>query len=139
MNAHEKFIATQAHVDEAAIQPLPQSRKVYMPGSRPDLQVPMREIAQSDTPASFGAERNPPLYVYDTSAPYTDPAAKIDVREGLAGLRAGWIEERGDTERLAGPTSAYGVERLRDPKLAELRFNLKRAPLRARPGANVTQ
>jgi phosphomethylpyrimidine synthase len=139
MNAHPKFIASSAHVDEAAVQPLPRSRKAYVEGSRPDLRVPMREISQSDTPASFGAEANPPVFVYDTSGPYTDPAARIDIRKGLAPVREKWIEERRDTELLAGPTSRYGRERLADPKLAELRFDLKRLPRRAKAGANVTQ
>ncbi len=84
MNANDQFFARDAHVDDAAVQPLPNSRKIYVEGSRPDLRVPMREIAQADTPASFGAEVNPPLAVYDTSGPYTDPAAKIDIRAGLA-------------------------------------------------------
>ena len=136
MNANPKFIAATAAVDDAAIVPLPRSRKVYVTGSRPDLRVPMREIAQSDTPSAFGAESNPPLSVYDTSGPYTDPQAKIDIRSGLAPLRAGWIDERGDTEELPGPSSRYGVERLGDPRLAELRFNLKRLPRRARCGSN---
>ncbi|MFN9573370.1 MAG: phosphomethylpyrimidine synthase ThiC [Betaproteobacteria bacterium] len=136
MNANPKFIAATAAVDDAAIVPLPRSRKVYVTGSRPDLRVPMREIAQSDTPSAFGAESNPPLSVYDTSGPYTDPQAKIDIRSGLAPLRAGWIDERGDTEELPGPSSRYGVERLGDPRLAELRFNLKRLPRRARGGSN---
>src|SRR6185503_5180959 len=111
-----------------AVRPLPNSRKVYVTGSRPDLRVPMREISQSDTPASFGAEKNPPIFVYDCSGPYTDPAVTIDIRSGLAPLRQKWIEERHDTEVLDGPTSRYGAERLADPKLAELRFNLKRKP-----------
>jgi phosphomethylpyrimidine synthase len=139
MNANPQFLAATAKVDEAAIQPLPNSRKIYVQGSRPDIQVPMREISQSDTPASFGAEKNPPIFVYDTSGPYTDPAAKIDIRSGLEALRAKWIAERNDTEELAGPTSKYGVERLNDPKLAELRFNLHRKPRRAIAGKNVTQ
>src|SRR5512141_1443866 len=139
MNAHPKFLATSAHVDAAAVQPLPRSRKVYVEGSRPDIRVPMREVSQTDTPASFGAERNPPVYVYDTSGPYTDPDARIDIRSGLAPLRAKWIEERGDTQLLDGPSSAFGRERLADAKLAELRFQLKRTPRRAKPGANVTQ
>ena len=139
MNANPQFLAATATVDEAAIQPLPNSRKIYIQGSRPDLRVPMREVSQSDTPASFGAEKNPPVYVYDTSGPYTDPAVKIDIRSGLAALRAAWIAERNDTEELAGPTSAYGIERLNDPKLAELRFNLLRKPRRAIAGKNVTQ
>ena len=139
MNANPQFIAATAHVDDAAVQPLPNSRKVYVQGSRPDIQVAMREVSQADTPASFGAEKNPPIFVYDTSGPYTDPNAKIDIRNGLAPLRANWIEERGDTEALTGPTSKFGVERLRDPKLTELRFNLQRKPRRARPGMNVSQ
>ena len=139
MNANPKFINTAAHVDEAAVKPLPNSRKIYVPGSRADIQVPMREVSQSDTPASFGAEKNPPVYVYDTSGPYTDPSAKIDIRSGLSPLRGQWISERNDTEELAGPTSLYGIERLSDPKLAELRFNLHRKPRRAKSGKNVTQ
>jgi phosphomethylpyrimidine synthase len=139
MVANPKFDAALAHVDDASIQPLPRSRKVHVTGSRPDVRVPMREIAQSDTPASFGAETNPPILVYDTSGPYTDPAARIDIRQGLAPLRLGWIAERGDTEELPGPTSRYGRERLADPKLAELRFRLKRTPRRAKPGLTVTQ
>ncbi len=139
MVANPKFNAQLAHVDAAAIQPLPSSRKVYVSGSRPDLRVPMREIAQADTPASFGAEANPPLFVYDTSGPYTDPEVKVDIRRGLAPLRLGWIGERGDVEELPGPTSRYGRERLADPKLAELRFDLKRKPRRAQGGRAVTQ
>jgi phosphomethylpyrimidine synthase len=139
MNARLEFRAEEAHVDEAAVQPLPRSRKVYVEGSRPDIRVPNREISQSDTPASMGAEVNPPLTVYDTSGPYTDPAVPIDIRSGLPALRAEWIAERADTEVLSGPTSRFGVERLTDPRLAELRFNLKRAPRRAKSGANVSQ
>jgi phosphomethylpyrimidine synthase len=139
MNDHVKFLNVTAHVDDAAVKPLPNSRKVYVEGSRPDIRVPMREISQSDTPASFGAENNPPIHVYDTSGLYTDPAAKIDIRSGLPALRARWIEERGDTEALDGPTSSYGRERLADPKLSTLRFSLTRAPRRAKPGHNVTQ
>src|SRR5437016_5940021 len=139
MNANPNFIATAAHVDDAAVMPLPRSTKVYIEGSRPDVRVPMRRIEQTDTPASFGAEKNPPVYVYDTSGPYTDPAARIDIRSGLPALRAKWIEERADTVSLDGPTSRYGRERLADARLVELRFSLARAPRRAKPGANVTQ
>ena len=99
----------------------------------------MRQVSQSDTPASFGAEPNPPIYVYDCSGPYSDPEVKIDIRSGLPALRAAWIAERGDTEELPGPTSQYGIERLNDPKLAELRFNLHRKPRQAIEGKNVTQ
>ncbi len=139
MNANPKFLSATAAVDAAAVQPLPNSRKVYVAGSRPDIRVPMREVSQADTPASFGAEKNPPIHVYDTSGPYTDPAASIDIRSGLAALRAAWIAERNDSEELPGPSSQYGVERLNDPALAELRFNLKRQPRRALAGRNVTQ
>ena len=139
MNANDQFFARDAHVDSAAIEPLPASRKIFIEGSRPDIRVPMREIAQSDTPASFGAETNPPLVVYDTSGPYTDPAATIDVRKGLPALRATWIAERGDTIAQDGPTSAYGRARLADPSTAGMRFDLTRRPLRATPGANVSQ
>ena len=139
MSANPKFLSATARVDEAAIQPLPNSRKVYVTGSRPDLRVPMREIAQSPTPASFGRENNPPIWIYDCSGPYTDPDARIDIRSGLSPLRLNWILERGDTDELSGPTSKYGIERLNDPKLAELRFNLKRKPRRAKSGMNVSQ
>jgi len=133
MNANPKFLATTAHVDDAAIRPLPNSRKVHVG----KLKVPMREVSQSDTPGMFGGEKNPPVNIYDCSGPYTDPAAKIDIRSGLPGLRQDWIEGRNDSQVLAGPSSQYGVERLNDPKLAELRFNLKRLPRKGK--TNVTQ
>jgi phosphomethylpyrimidine synthase len=139
MNANDRFFARDARVDVAAVQPLPSSAKIYVEGSRPDIRVPMREIAQGETPASFGAENNPPLVVYDTSGPYTDPAASIDIRAGLPALRARWIEERGDTVELAQPSSIYGRQRLADAALAGLRFDLKRKPLRAKPARNVSQ
>jgi phosphomethylpyrimidine synthase len=124
MNANPKFLAATAHVDEAAVKPLANSRKIYVG----PLRVPMREIVQ------HGA--NPPLHVYDTSGPYTDPAAKIDIRKGLAPLRERWVLARNDTELLPGPSSAYGRARLEDPKLAELRFDLHRKP---RKGRCITQ
>ena len=139
MNANDKFYARDALVDSAAVAPLPNSSKIYVAGSRPDIRVPMREIAQSDTPASFGAEKNPPIVVYDTSGPYTDPAATIDIRRGLPALRAPWITGRNDTVPLDGPTSAYGRRRLADPELAGLRFELQRKPRRAKECTNVTQ
>jgi phosphomethylpyrimidine synthase len=133
MNANPKFLASTAHVDDAAVKPLPNSRKVYVG----PLRVPMREVSQADTPGMFGGERNPPVYVYDCSGPYTDPAVKIDIRSGLPALREKWIVARDDTEQLSGPSSRYGMERLNDPQLAELRFNLKRLPRRGK--GNVTQ
>jgi phosphomethylpyrimidine synthase len=139
MNAPHEFAAATAAVDTAAVAPLPRSMKLYVEGSRPDIRVPMRAISQDDTSASMGAEPNPPVFVYDTSGPYTDPAANIDIRKGLAPLRAGWISERGDTDLMDGPSSQYGRDRLADTRLDELRFDLTRAPRRARAGANVTQ
>ncbi|SPB17646.1 thiamine biosynthesis protein ThiC [Caballeronia novacaledonica] len=140
MNANPKFLSENAVVDAAAIAPLPNSRKVYVAGSTPDIRVPMREITQSDTPDGFGGEKNPPVYVYDTSGPYTDPDANIDIRSGLPALRGAWIEKRGDTEELAGLSSDFGRERAADPKTAELRFpGLHRHPRRALAGKNVSQ
>ncbi|MEY3633287.1 MAG: hypothetical protein RI937_1485 [Pseudomonadota bacterium] len=139
MAVNLQFLAATASVDQSAIAPFPNSEKVYVQGSRPDLRVPFRKITQDDTPSQMGAEKNPPIYVYDTSGPYTDPQVKIDIRAGLAPIRAKWIDERNDTERLSGPTSAFGQDRLHDPKLVALRFNLQRQPRRARAGMNVTQ
>ncbi|MDO8314038.1 MAG: phosphomethylpyrimidine synthase ThiC [Rugosibacter sp.] len=132
MNANEKFIAADALVDSAAIAPLPNSRKIYVTGSRPDIRVPMREITQT-------GENNPPISVYDTSGIYTDPTATIDIRRGLPGLRAEWIAERNDTVEQTGLSSDYGQQRLADAELAELRFDLVRKPRVAKAGANVTQ
>ncbi|MEW6253064.1 MAG: phosphomethylpyrimidine synthase ThiC, partial [Planctomycetota bacterium] len=143
MNAPHKpaqFTAADAHVDEAAVQPLPNSRKIYVEGSTPDIRVPMREIRQADTPTGFGGERNPPIYVYDCSGPYTDPAVKIDIRQGLPALRTPWIEARGDTEVLPDLSSEYGRRQAADPALAAMRFpGLARKPRRAKAGLNVTQ
>ncbi len=139
MNARLQFDAATAQVDSAAIAPFPNSTKVFIEGSRPDIRVPMRAVSQADTPASFGGEPNPPVYIYDTSGPYTDPAAQIDIRRGLPALRRAWIAERADTEELPGPTSTYGQQRLADKDLDALRFELTRKPRRAKDGANVTQ
>ncbi|MEH6823156.1 MAG: phosphomethylpyrimidine synthase ThiC, partial [Motiliproteus sp.] len=137
------LLSQTALVDNASVQPFPGSRKVYIEGSRADIQVPMREITLADTPQSFGhkdgAEKNQPLRVYDTSGPYTDPAVTIDVRKGLAPLRQGWILERGDTEQLQGLSSEFGRQRESLDELESLRFNLQRKPRRAKAGANVTQ
>ena len=132
------------HVHTAALaaemtRPLPGSCKVYVTGSRPDVRVPMREIRQEDTPATFGTEKNPPVHVYDTSGPYSDPEVEIDVRRGLSRMREGWIEERDDTEVLDRLSSAFARERAADPELAHLRFEHIRPPRRARPGRRVTQ
>ncbi|MFB9886431.1 phosphomethylpyrimidine synthase ThiC [Balneatrix alpica] len=135
----DQHLSERAQVDEASVQPFPASRKIYIEGSRADIRVPMREISLTPTPAQFGAEENPPLRVYDTSGPYTDPAVSIDVRKGLADIRTPWLLERGDCEQLASLTSEYGQRRANDPTLAALRFDLARQPRRAKAGRNVTQ
>ena len=135
----QDFIRNTARLSDAATQPFARSRKIHVQGSRADLRVPMREVSQTDTQTQRGVEENPPIYIYDTSGPYTDPQAHIDLLAGLPDLRGAWIEERGDTERLAGPSSAFGRQRQRDPGLAHLRFEHIRVPRRAKPGANVTQ
>jgi phosphomethylpyrimidine synthase len=123
--------------------PLPASRKVYLKSDRLSLAVPMREITLTPTKSNGGGapsiEANPPFLIYDTSGPYTDPQASIDLHQGLPPLRQDWIKERGDAEELPHVSSDYGRLRAADPKLADLRFPHIRRPLRARPGRNVSQ
>ena len=83
----EEFVAKTAQLSEDVTRPLPGSEKIYVRGSRPDLHVAMREVRLSDTPAMFGAEQNPPVTLYDTSGPYTDPSIEINLLKGLPGLR----------------------------------------------------
>jgi phosphomethylpyrimidine synthase len=135
----DQFLNETASLDPEALKSFAKSKKVYVTGSRPDLKVPFREISLSDTPSSFGAEKNPPVMVYDTSGPYTDPDYQIDIRNGLPSLRSQWIDERNDTEFLEGPTSIFGHERKTNPELTKMRFNLLRQPRRAKTGKNVSQ
>ncbi|SMF20866.1 hydroxymethylpyrimidine synthase [Tistlia consotensis] len=105
---------------------LPASRKVYRAGKRhPELRVPLREI---DLHPSAG---EPPLAVYDSSGPYTDPAHACDIARGLPRLREAWIEARGDVERRDGRPAGAGN--------SGLAFPLRHRPLRARDGRAVTQ
>jgi phosphomethylpyrimidine synthase len=135
----EDFIRQTSQLSEEVTRPFPGSKKIYVQGSRPDIQVPMREISQSDTQTNDGIEKNPPIPVYDTSGIYTDPEADIDLLKGLPPLRENWIKEREDTELLAGPSSEYGHQRQNDPELAHLRFEHIRAPRKATAGSNVSQ
>lgn len=128
-----------AQADDASLKSLPNSRKIYILGSRDDIRVPFRAITQSDTPASFGAEHNPDIVVYDTSGPYTDPNATIDIRSGLPPLRQQWIGERHDVETLAAPSSTFTQRKQKDIQVENIRFHLQRQPLRAQEGRNVTQ
>ena len=135
----DKFVSKDAGLDKAALESFENSKKVYMEGSTPDIQVPFREISISDTPSEFGAEKNAPVLTYDTSGPYTDPKSKIDIKNGLIPLRNKWIEDRKDTEQLQGPSSAFGKKRKTDPSLEDMRFNLRRNPKKALAGKNVSQ
>lgn len=110
----------------------PNSERVYLQGSRDDIRVPLREIRQDDTYTAQGAEANPPIPVYDTSGVYGDPAAHIDLKQGLPHIRTAWLNERGDTEILPKLSSEYGIERAHDPKTAHLRFNQITRPRRAK-------
>ncbi|SEH80373.1 phosphomethylpyrimidine synthase ThiC [Bathymodiolus azoricus thioautotrophic gill symbiont] len=127
-----------SNVDESFIKPLPNSKKIYVKGSRKDIQVPMRRITLTDTIGEL-AEKNDPVYVYDTSGAYTDPSVKIDLRQGLGNVRSNWIEERDDTELLKGLSSDFSNERRDDQALEELRFEHLQAPRCAKQGKNVTQ
>jgi phosphomethylpyrimidine synthase len=118
---------------------LPASRKIYVQGSRPDIQVPMREIALSDTPTRTGLEANTAIQVYDTSGAYTDPSIQIDLQQGLPLVRDVWIEERKDTELLPHLSSSFGQARLKDIRTASIRFAHIAQPRRALATKNVTQ
>lgn len=133
-----------AQVDAAAVEPLPASSKVYLTGSREDIRVPVREIKLTATPVqgpdgSTRLEPNAPVRVYDTSGPYTDPKADIDIRRGLSPIREQWILDRKDTELLDNDSSEYSRRRAADLSLEQLRFDLKRKPRRAIAGKNVSQ
>lgn len=119
------------------------SKKVYVEGSRPDIKVPMREIELSPTTGAFGEEENPPVRVYDTSGPYTDTNYSVDITKGLPPLRSTWIHERGDVEEYEGrevKAEDNGYKDENDPRANHNMFpGLKRKPLRAKKGGNVTQ
>ena len=136
MNARPMFETDKdvhARIHQAgavAVEPFTQSRKIYVEGSTPDIQVPMREISLSNETK---------VHVYDTSGPFSDPKIEVDLRQGLDPVRAPWIEARGDTEVLDQLSSKYGRQRAGDPELASLRFYDARKPRRARSGLNVSQ
>ena len=121
----------------------PGSKKVYVAGSRPDIKVPMREIELSPTTGTFGEEENLPVRVYDTSGPYTDSNYVVDITKGLPAIRSTWIHERADVEEYEGreikpEDNGYNDEN--DPRANHNVFpGLKRKPLRAKKGKNVTQ
>jgi phosphomethylpyrimidine synthase len=140
MNAVPTTLLQQTdQLSESVTRPIPGSRKIFVEGSRPDVRVAMREVALAQTPTLFGGEVNAPVTIYDPSGPYTDPDADIDLAAGLFALRAGWIEERGDTERLVALSSEFGRGREGNAKLDAVRFPNRALPRRAKAGANVSQ
>ncbi|MDA0941308.1 MAG: phosphomethylpyrimidine synthase ThiC [Proteobacteria bacterium] len=139
LNQDKDFNKVDASVDPNTLISFKNSKKIYISGADESIKVPFREISLADTASQFGAEKNNPVVVYDTSGPYTDPMHKIDIRNGLPALRSKWIHNRNDVEELDGPTSEFGQQRQNDPELEKMRFNLKRKPLRAKPGHNVSQ
>lgn len=150
--SRQKFVEHTDRLSEDVTKPISGSRKIYIQGSRPDIRVPMREIHQSVTQSELSknfakaealqrdvGDENPPVTVYDTSGPYTDPDAEIDLLKGLPPLRQGWVQERGDTQPLDEPTSDYSQARLKNDQLDHLRFQHLRQPRRACDGMNVSQ
>ncbi len=135
----EDLLMRTARLSEEVAQPLSGSRKIYVSGHRADLRVAMREVRQTPTPANSGPQTNPPITLYDTSGPYTDPDAELDLHQGLPRLREAWIEDRGDTEILNDYTSAYGRARGNDESTRHLRFGNTPRLRRAIHDVNVTQ
>ena len=139
----EDFQQNAAKLSEEVTQPFSASKKIYIEGSRPDIRVPMREVECTPTEVgnreNGGVEENPPITIYDTSGPYTDPNVSINLLQGLPDVRASWISERDDTEQLTGPSSEFGTQRQNDPELASLRFEHISDPRKAKAGANVSQ
>ena len=121
--------------------PFPASKKVYIKGTQPHVNVPMREISLTPTKYTHGdaSEPNAPVLVYDTSGPFTDPDIEIDIRQGLNPLKHAWILGRNDVDVLSAVSSEYGKRRATDPNLQHFRFQHVRQPLRAKSGSNVTQ
>lgn len=140
----EQRASAQRFIDNLKGMAHPNSSRIFIEGSRPDIRVGLREIALADTLVG-GSKENPqfeanePVPVYDTSGAYGDEHAVIDVRLGLSRLRQGWVLERGDTEELDDLSSAFTQERLADEGLDHLRFDNLPKPRRAKPGRRVTQ
>ncbi len=133
-------LSKSARLDPAVVSPFPNAKKVYLTGSRPDIRVPVREIRLTETKEKDPIEETlPPVYIYDTSGPFTDPDVSVDIRAGLSPLREKWIAEREDTRALEENTSIYGRQRSTDPALSASCFVRARPPRRAKEGKNITQ
>ena len=138
--ADPKSLIPDEKTASRAVLPFPNSTRIYVKGSRADIEVPMRAVKLSPTLRLDGTqEENPDVFVYDTSGDFGDPQKSVDIRRGLQAKRSGWILERGDTEELAGATSQCARERAGDPALAAIRFASKVNPRRAKAGCNVSQ
>ena len=140
----EQRSSAQTFIDNLKGMAHPNSRRIFIEGSRPDIRVPLREIQLADTFVGGTKEApqfepNEPVPVYDTSGPYGEDAAPIDVRRGLPRLREEWVLERADTEALEGLSSTFTQERLADEGLDHLRFEHLPSARRAKPGRRVTQ
>ncbi|WP_439842283.1 phosphomethylpyrimidine synthase ThiC [Aeromonas taiwanensis] len=140
----EQRSSAQTFIDNLKGMAHPNSRRIFIQGSRPDIRVPLREIQLADTFVGGTKEApqfepNEPVPVYDTSGPYGEEAAPIDVRRGLPRLREQWVLERADTEALEGLSSTFTQERLADEGLDHLRFEHLPSARRAKPGRRVTQ
>ena len=125
--------------DKKTLEPFPASKKVYVKGSKPDIKVPMREVVQTPTQTKEGEEINPPILIYDTSGPYTDPNSEIDLSKGLVPLRTNWIEKRKDTEILTERTSTFVKQLDISRELKSLTYPNLPQPRKAKQGNNVSQ
>ncbi|SMM98965.1 Hydroxymethylpyrimidine phosphate synthase ThiC [uncultured Candidatus Thioglobus sp.] len=125
-------------INQKYLTNFPNSNKIYVEGSRSDIQVPMREITLTDTIGEL-AEKNHPVHVYDTSGVYTDPSVKINLKKGLNNVRSAWIKERNDTEELDALSSNFSNQQRHNTALDALRFEHLQAPRRATKGSNVSQ
>lgn len=140
----EQRSSAQAFIDSLKGMAHPNSRRIFIEGSRPDIRVPLREIQLADTfvggtKEDPKLEPNEPVPVYDTSGRYGEEGVAIDVRRGLPRLRENWVLERDDTDELPGLSSTFTQERLADEGLDHLRFEHLPKPRRAKPGRRVTQ
>lgn len=140
----EQRSSAQAFIDSLKGMAHPNSRRIFIEGSRPDIRVPLREIQLADTFVGGTKEEprfepNEPVPVYDTSGRYGEEGVAIDVRRGLPRLRENWVLERDDTDELPGLSSTFTQERLADEGLDHLRFEHLPKPRRAKPGSRVTQ
>lgn len=137
-------LSQSARVDHDSIELFPNSNKIYVQGKNQAVRVPMREICQTSTRVAarngvIVEQPNPAIRVYDTSGPYTDPEADIDIRRGLAAVRNEWLSANTDLEQLPTFSSDFCRLRRNTPELERLRFELRRKPLRAKTGKNVSQ